>query len=136
MVNTFHCLSLRNFFQYYNRLYKNKNCQFMFMFFCCCCFLLSLLFFGLALFCFVFFSSVIVIPFFTYVLTFNFKWCCIIPRIMFQSLVKVYICKSKLSEEALLFPHFVQQNINKIKLRYHKKARKIPLLCFLFLQQK
>lgn len=107
MVNIFHCLSLRNFFQYYNRLYKNKNCQFMFMFFCCCCFLLSFLFFGFALFCFVFFSSVIVIPFFTYVLNFHFKWCCIIPRIMFQSLVKVYICKSKLSEEALLFPHFV-----------------------------
>ena len=102
MVNIFHCLPLRNFFQYYNRLYKNKIASS-----CLCLFVVVVFFFGFALFWFVFFSSVIVIPFFTYVLDFNFKWCCIIPRIMFQSLVKVYICKSKLSEEALLFPHFV-----------------------------
>lgn len=133
MVNVFHCLLLRNFFEYYNRLYKNKNCQFIFMFFvvvvvCCCCF-----------FCFVFFSSVIVIPLFTYVLNFHFKRCCIIPRIMFQSLVKVYICKSKLSEEALLCPNFVtfiKSNSDFKQNSDHKKARKIPLLCFLFLQQK
>lgn len=119
MVNVFHCLSLRNFFQYYNRLYKNKNCQFIFMFF-----------FSL-LFCF--FSSVIVIPFFTYVLNFNFKRCCIIPRIMFQSLVKVYICKSKLSEEALLFPNFVtliKSNSDTKQNSGHKKQEKY--LCCVF----
>ena len=80
-------------------------------------------FFGFVLFYFVFFSSVIVIPFSPTFLTLMLKDAISYQlRIMFQSLVKVYICKSKSSEEAFLFPNFVII-INKIKLRYQTEFR-------------